>query len=72
MVDIPEPSLQERLMIGMLRQCSGKDNFRMVIEFRDGAWEIKISVSPHDREHSARGVGQTFDDAWNNMNPTWV
>jgi len=68
---VDDPSLEERLMIGMLRQCrDGKGDFRMVIELRDGAWEIKTSVPPHDKEHSARGVGQTFDDAWNDMNPT--
>ena len=72
MVDMPEPSFQERLMIKMLRQCSGNGDFRMVIEFRDGAWEINTSVPPHDKDHSARGVGQTFDDAWDNMNPTWA
>ena len=71
MIDIPQhPSQQELLMIGMLRQCSGRDDFRIVIEFRDGAWDIKTSVAPHDRNHSARGVGRTFDDAWNDMNPT--
>jgi hypothetical protein len=65
-------SLQESLLLGMMRDWSGKDDCRMTIEHRDGAWEITMSTAPHGKDHAARGVGATFDQAWDNMNPTWV
>ena len=40
-----EPTKQELLMLGMLREWSGKDNCRMVVEFRQGAWDIAMSYA---------------------------
>jgi hypothetical protein len=66
------PTTQEQLMLEMLREWSGRDDARMVIEFRDGAWDITMSTAPHGVEHTARGTGTSFDEAWNNMDPTWA
>ena len=63
---------QERLMLEMLREWSGKDDCCMLIEHRDGAWDITSSIAPHDVNHTARGTGASFVEAWNNMNPTWA
>jgi hypothetical protein len=65
-------SLQESLLLEMMREWSGKDNCRMKIEYRDGAWEITMSISLYGNDHTARGVGASFAQAWDNMNPTWV
>jgi len=64
-------------MLGILREWSGKDNCRAVIEFRQGAWDIAMSYAaegqiPDATLDSARGTGKSFDDAWDNMNPTWA
>jgi hypothetical protein len=68
----PVPTQEELLMIGMFREWKEKDDCRMLIEHRDGAWDITMSVAPHDVNHTARGTGATFGEAWNNMNPTWA
>jgi hypothetical protein len=73
-----EPSEQELQMLEMMREWSGKDEFRVVIEFKDGAWETSLTgilvgrVSGVPKKMTSRGVGRTFDDAWNNMDPTWA
>ena len=67
-----EPTEQERLMRGMLCEWSGKDDCRMGIEFRDGAREITMSIAPHGKDHTARGVRRSFNDAWDNLNPASV
>ena len=64
-------------MLGMLREWSGKDNCRMAVEFRQGAWDIAMSYAakgqvPDAALGSARGTRKSFDDAWDNMNPTWA
>ena len=59
-------------MLGMIREWGGNDNVKLVLVFRDGAFEILSSVAPHDQAHCARGVGRTFAEAWNNMHPTWA
>jgi hypothetical protein len=61
-------STEEQLLIEALRAVSGSVTYRMVIEFRDGAWELSQTVG--DRGHTGRGTGRTFSEAWNNMNPT--
>ncbi len=67
-----EPTEQESSMLGMLREWSGTDDCKMVIEIRDGAWEIAMTVTAKGKPHTARGVGKTFKEAWDNMNPTWA
>jgi hypothetical protein len=68
---------QERQVIEILReQQSGPDNnFRLTIEHVDGAWEIAMSITFHeapDRAKRVRGVGASFDQAWDNMDPLWA
>ena len=65
-----ELSGQELQMLQMIREWSGKDYYRLVLERRDGAWEIELSI-PLEKK-IARGVGNTFDEAWDNTMPTWA
>jgi hypothetical protein len=65
-----ELSGQELQMLQMIREWSGKDYYRLVLEHRDGAWEIELSIP--EQKKTARGVGDTFDKAWDNMDPTWA
>jgi hypothetical protein len=68
-----EPATEaECQMLNILREWSGNDNNRLTIEYRDGAWEIAMSMTPHGKNHTARGVGATFDQAWDSINPTWA
>ena len=64
-----EPTEQEKQMISILREWGGTEHYRMVIECNDGAWEIVIAAPSHESLVS-RGVGATFDDAWDAMAPT--
>ena len=60
----------ERQLIEIIRQQENdKTDFRLVIECVDRAWEIAMSISPHDESHGARGVGKTFNQAWDDMGP---
>jgi hypothetical protein len=72
-----EITSQEHQMIDILRENSDTTEFRLVIERRDGAWDIVISARGlvglrSSKEVSARGVGETFDAAWDGMNPLWA
>jgi hypothetical protein len=61
----------ERQLIESLRQLRpGDDNLRLVIELADGGWEIDMSEPGTKR--GARGVGITFDQAWDGMDPYWA
>ena len=61
-----------RQLIEIIREQKGDHEFRLLIERVDGAWEIVMSIPPHDERHKARGVGSTLDAAWNGMNPLWA
>jgi len=65
-------SEQETQLIEILREWGGvvKDPYEMRIEQRDGAWEISLQELGTSRV--ARGVGATFDAAWDNMDPSWA
>jgi hypothetical protein len=63
---------QERQMIEMIREQSGTDEYRLVIERIGGTWEIATDAMLRGKQRSARGVGTTFDRAWDNMAPTWA
>ena len=63
---------QESQMLDIVREWSTKDTYRMVIEVRDGAWEIELSGNLKGKDHRVRGVGHTFAEAWDNTNPTWA
>jgi hypothetical protein len=72
-----EPTDQEEQLLWALREWRGEIDYRVVIEFRDGAWEIALSARlpgkpPRSARPAARGVGKTFDEAWDNVAPTWA
>jgi hypothetical protein len=64
-------SREERQLLQILHEWGGKREYRLTIEFRDGAWEIALTAAPGGKSNTARGVGETFDQAWSNMAPTW-
>jgi hypothetical protein len=58
---------QEAQLIEMLREWGGKEDYRMVIEVRDGVWDAAISRAPHGRNARVRARGSSFKEAWDNM-----
>jgi len=62
----------ERQLIETIREQIDDREFRILIERVAGAWEIVMSVPPHNERNKARGVGGTFDAAWDGMNPLWA
>jgi len=48
----------------------GEDAYQVIIERRDGAWDISMKELGTTR--GARGTGATFDAAWDNMDPLWA
>lgn len=68
-----EATESERQLIEIIReQEEGSVGFRLLIERVDGAWEIVMSISPHDERNKSRGVGNSFDQGWANMSPLWA
>jgi hypothetical protein len=63
-----ELSDQESQLIEILREWSGKDAYEMRIERHDGAWEI--SLKELGTKLRARGVGVSFDAAWDGITLT--
>ena len=47
-------------------------DFRILVQKQDGAWDVTLSVAPHDELNSARGTGLTFNEAWVNVSPVWA
>jgi hypothetical protein len=51
--------------------------FSLLIERRAGAWGITLSSSMRDKKGRVKvgkaiGTGSSFDQAWDNMNPSWA
>jgi hypothetical protein len=69
-----EGSEQERQLLEALRDHEGDvtSDFRLSVQKQDGAWDVTMSVAPHDELNTSRGTGPTFDDAWDNMAPLWT
>ena len=69
---------QERRMLQVLREWGGADQHKKIIELQDGAWEItqtgilESRIDHRKYQSSAQGVGETFNEAWDNMSPTWA
>jgi hypothetical protein len=54
-----EPATEaECQMLNILREWSGNDNNRLTIEYRDGAWEIAMSMTPHGKNQLSEVWGQ--------------
>jgi hypothetical protein len=69
-----EGSEQERQLLEALRDHEGDvtSDFRLSVQKQDGAWDVTMSVAPHDELNTSRGTGLTFSDAWDNMAPLWT
>jgi hypothetical protein len=67
-MDITE---SERQMIELIREWGSveKNTNRLVIEFQEGVWEVTLSSVLDGKERKARGVGATFDIAWDETAP---
>jgi hypothetical protein len=65
----PRPNIElseaETDMIRTLRGFAGADGYQLLIEYRDSAWDITLSLALRDK---VRGTGATFDQAWDDMN----
>jgi hypothetical protein len=54
---------QERQLIECLRQLKDPDEFGITVTRENGAWEIGMTAG----KIKGRGVGPTFDAAWDNV-----
>lgn len=64
------PSEQEQEMLDALHEWPEHPHAQLVIELRDGAWKIGMIITIDGEQHSAHGAGQSFNEAWRNMNST--
>jgi hypothetical protein len=68
-----EVSVSERQLIEILREWQGEsDEYHLEIGRVDGAWEVKMAAVCKGKDKWARGVGKTFDDAWDSADPSWA
>ena len=69
-----EGSEQERQLLEVLRDHEGDatSDFRLLVQRQDGAWDVTLSIAPHDELNTSRGTGATFNDAWGDMAPLWA
>jgi len=69
-----EATEQERQMLEVIRDhgVDASSDFRLLIQRQDGAWDVTLSVAPHDELNTSRGTGATFNAAWDNMAPLWA
>ena len=69
-----EGSEQERKLLEVLRDHDGgaASEFRLLVQKQDGAWDVTLSIAPHDELNTLRGTGSTFNDACDNMAPLWT
>ena len=63
---------QERQMVEVVRdhRVDASSDFRLLVQRQDGAWDVTLSIAPHDELNTSRGTGATFNDAWDNMEPS--
>jgi len=61
-------SEQEQQMLDVLHEWPEHPHAQLVIELRDGGWEIGMTITINGEQHSAHGAGQSFNEAWRNMN----
>jgi hypothetical protein len=67
-----EATEQEQQMVEVVREHKVDADFRLLVERQDGAWDVTLSIEPHDELNTSRGTGATFNDAWGNMAPLWA
>jgi hypothetical protein len=54
---------QERQLIECIRRLKPTEKFGLAVRLEGGAWEIDMSID----NIKGRGVGATFDAAWDNI-----
>jgi hypothetical protein len=59
---------QESQLLEMIRELDEGEQLRLAVARRNGQWEVIVSAPPAVR-YNARGVGVTFDAAWDNLVP---
>jgi hypothetical protein len=59
---------QESQLLEMIRGLDEGEQLRLAVARRNGQWDVIVSAPPVVR-HNARGVGATFDAAWDNLVP---
>jgi hypothetical protein len=60
-----EGSEQERQLLEVLDPTGDTaSDFRVCVNKQDGAWDLTLSIAPHDELNTSRGTGATFGDAW--------
>ena len=67
-----ETTEQEQQMVEVVREHNAHADFRLLVVRQDGAWDVTLSIEPHDELNTSRGTGATFNDAWGNMAPLWA
>jgi hypothetical protein len=69
-----EATEQEWQMVEAVREreADTTSDFRLLVQRQDGAWDVTLSIAPHDELNTSRGTGATFNDAWGNMAPLWA
>jgi hypothetical protein len=68
-LEMSELTPQEEQMLAMLREWQSEpEDSSLLIEHRDGAWDITLSavLSPGGKLKTTRGTGATFEQAWDN------
>lgn len=63
-MDITE---QEQQMLELLREWNKSKNYQLQIEIVDGVWDI--AMKELGTQSAARGTGESFKAAWDNMTP---
>jgi hypothetical protein len=62
-------TVQEQQFLRILREWNTvSQDFQVMIEHVHGAWDVTMKEIGAPR--LARGTGATFDEAWDNMQPT--
>jgi hypothetical protein len=54
-----EATEQERQMLGVIRDhgVGAASDFRLLVQRQDGAWDVTLSIAPHDELDTSRGTG---------------
>jgi hypothetical protein len=67
-MDISE---QEQQLLEIIREWSGSNDYRLLIEYRNGTFWVTLSQSPPS-ERVATGCGADFNAAWDKITPPWA
>ena len=62
----------ERQFIEIMRDHDAREDLNVEVKTTSGAWDVSISAVTNRKRLTARGVGRTFGEAWDNATPTWA